>query len=226
MPLDREIELRGPTAQRRDVRKTLDDARRHGLRDRLFLHDLERFLRPGRTLEIGAATGQLAAILCEHGHDAVASDIAPKYLDAMAARGLKGLIVDATRDIVEQTGEKYANILAQGVIPLIRRDRDRVIATLRAIHDALEEKGRLCCISPYAWRQPNPEAYFSPRAQMQLARESGLFDEVIAFPHQVVPPGWYRPWNAPLLNLVDHKLAWVASVRWVWVMEKRSGGVS
>jgi len=223
MPLDREKELSGPTSQRRDVRKTLEDARRHGLRDRVFLRHLERFLRPGRTLEIGAATGQLAGILREHGHDAVASDIAPKYLEAMAGRGLKAQIVDATRDIVAQTGERYANILAQGVIPLIRRDHDTVIATLRAIHDALEERGRLLCISPYAWRQPDPKAYFSPQEQMQLARDSGLFEEVTAFPHQVVPPGWYRPWNALLLNLLDHKLAWVASVRWVWVMEKRSG---
>lgn len=223
MPLDRKEELSGPTSQRRDIWKTLQDARRHALRDRVFLRDLERFLRPGRTLEIGAATGQLAAILLERGHDVVASDIAPKYLDSMAARGLKGLIVDATRDIVAQTGERYANILAQGVIPLIRRDRGTVDTTLRAIHDALEERGRFLCISPYAWRQPDPKAYFSPQEQMRLARDSGLFEEVTAFPHQIVPPGWYRPWNAPLLNFLDHKLAWVASVRWVWVMEKRSG---
>lgn len=226
MPLNREKALSGPTSQRRDVRKTLQDARRHAIRDRIFLRDLERFLRPGRTLEIGAATGQLSAILREHGHDAVASDIAPKYLDVMAGRGLKGLIVDATRDIVTQTGERYANILAQGVIPLIRRDRDTVLVTLRAIHDALEAKGRLFCISPYAWRQPDPKAYFSPQEQMQLARDCGLFEEVTAFPHQVVPPGWYRPWNASLLNFFDHKLAWIRSVRWVWVMEKRSGGLT
>jgi SAM-dependent methyltransferase len=223
MPLENELNLSGLASADRTVRNCLNDAKRQGLRDRLFMQGLERYLRPGRTLEIGAATGQLSAILQQHGYSVVASDVAPQFLPAIGARGLKAVVVDATQDIVAQTGEIYANILAQGVIPLIRRDRERVMTTLRAIHGALEPGSRLLCISPYAWRQPDPKAFFSPKEQMQIARASGLFEPVVAYPHQVVPPGWYVPWNATLLNFFDHNLAWIARVRWVWVMEKRSG---
>jgi SAM-dependent methyltransferase len=224
MSLEHEVTSAGSASTDRTVRNCLMDAKRQGLRDCAFMQRLERYLRPGRTLEIGAATGQLSAILQQHGYDVVTSDVAPKFLEAIAARGLKTLVVDATQNIIAQTGESYANILAQAVIPLIRRDRDRVMTTLRAIHSALEPSGRLLCISPYAWRQPDPQAFFSPKEQMQIVRASGLFEPVVAYPHQVVTPGWYAPWNAAFLNMLDHKLAWIASVRWVWVMEKRSGG--
>src|SRR5436305_4072291 len=190
MSLERELQLTAGSADP-GVLKCLQDAQRHALRDRIFMRTLEPHLRPGRALEIGAATGQLSAILREHGYDVVASDVAPKYLQAIAARGVKGIVVDATRDIAAQTGETYANILAQGVIPLIRRDRAKVLASLRAIHAALEPRGRLICISPYARRQPDPGAFFSPREQMRIAAEAQLFAPVIAFPHQVVPPGLY-----------------------------------
>lgn len=223
MPLENELSLTGLASADGTVRNCLNDARRQGLRDRLFMQGLERYLRHGRTLEIGAATGQLSAILQQHGYDVVASDVAPKFLPAIGARGLKGLVVDATGDIVAQTGETYANILAQAVIPLIRRDHDRAMTALRAIHSALEPGGRLLCIGPYAWRQPDPRAFYSPKEQMRIARASGLFEPVVAYPHQVVPPGWYVPWNMRFLNFLDHKLAWIARVRWVWVMEKRSG---
>ena len=86
---------------------------RHHARDRLFLRDLARYLRPGPVLELGAATGHLFAILHEYGYDVTASDVSPKFVGAIAGRGLKAAIVDATRSIPQQTGSTYANILAQ-----------------------------------------------------------------------------------------------------------------
>src|ERR1051325_3325163 len=209
----------------RSIRDRVNMGRRHELRDREFLHTLARHFRPGPILELGASTGHLALLLQENGYDVTGSEVEPKLVRAIASRGVKAALVDATQDIVTQTGETYANILAQGVIPLIRRDRDTVRRSLRAIHDALKPQGRLLCVSPYAWRQPNPGAFFSPKEQMEIARNSGLFEPVIAYPHQVVPPQLYRPWNAKFLNLLDHKLAWIARVRWVWAMEKRSGNL-
>lgn len=202
------------------VSRALASARRHMARDHLFLRGVEQYFRPGPILELGAATGHLSAILEERGYDVTASDISPGFIAASRARGVKTLRVDATEDIVAQTGMIYPNILAQAVLPLVRRDHSRLLVTLRAIHAALTERGRLICVGVHPWFQPNPQVFFSPREQIAVAESSGLFHLVARFPHQVVPTGFYRPWNARLLNVLDHKLAWIASVRIVWVMEK------
>lgn len=203
-----------------DIRYRVSTGRRHALRDREFLRSLARYFRPGSILELGASTGHLAAVLQEYGYDVAASEIAPKLLRCIAARGLKALLVDATQDIALQARRHFPNILAQGLGPLIHRDPERVLLTLGQIHRALDGSGRFVCIAPYPWRQMNPKAYFSPREQIEIAQSSGLFRMIACFPHQVLPPGLYRRWNAPLLNLIDHKLAHLASTRLVWVMEK------
>jgi SAM-dependent methyltransferase len=203
-----------------DIRKRVSVGKRHELRDRQFLRGLAQYFRPGPILEIGASTGHLAAILQEYGYDVTASEIAPKLVAAIASRGVKATLVDATKDIVAQTGRRFPNILAQAVGPLIYRDRERVSITLLRVHGALEVSGRFICIGPYAWRQPKPKAFFSPREQIEIALASGFFRMATCFPHQIVPPSFYRPWNARLLNVFDHKLAWIASTRLLWVMEK------
>ena len=191
---------------------------RHALRDAYFLRSLEPYFRPGPILELGAATGHLSAILRGRGYDVTASDLSPRFVAAAAARGLKTARVDATRDIVAQTGAAYANVLAQNVAPLYRRDRATVLAALTAIHGALEPQGRLIVIGAVSRR--NRRRHFSPREQIELARGSGLFHILRVFPHQVVPPGLYRAWNARGLNVLDHRLAAIASIRLVWIMEK------
>jgi SAM-dependent methyltransferase len=194
--------------------------KRHALRDREFLRSLARFFRPGPILELGASTGHLAAILRENGYDMTASEVEPKLVRAIAARGVKAALVDATQDIAVQTGCTFPNILAQAITPLIRRDHTQLVATLGRIHAALDTAGRFIGIGPYAWRQPNPWAFFSPREQIAITRSCGLFRMIACFPHQVVPPSLYRPWNARTFNLLDHKLAHIASTRYVWIMEK------
>jgi hypothetical protein len=204
----------------RGIWHRVNTGRRHAVRDREFLRSLERYLRPGPVLELGASTGHLAVILKEHGHEIIASEIDPKLVQAIATRGLKAVLVDATQDIVAQTGHTFPNILAQAVSPLIRRDGDRVLATLQRVHAALGPSGRFINIGPYAWRQAEPERFFSPLEQVEIARSCGLFRMIACYPHQVLPPSLYRPWNAQVLNLLDHKLAYIASTRLVWVAEK------
>jgi SAM-dependent methyltransferase len=206
-----------------DVRKRAETGARHELRDRYFLRGLARYFCPGSILELGASTGHLSAVLQADGYQVVASEVKTKLVRAIAARGLDAQLVDATKNIVAQTGRRFPNILAQCVGPLIYRNRQQVLLTLRQICDGLDVSGRFVCIGPYPWRQPDPKAFFSPREQIALAQESGRFRMIACFPHQVVPPALYRPWNGGMLNLLDHTLAHIASARLVWVMEKAKG---
>lgn len=106
-----------------DLRDRLKTGQRHALRDRQFLRNLQRYFRPGPILELGASTGHLAAILQEYGYDVTASEVAPRLVRAIESRGVKAALIDATADIVAQAGGAFPNILAQGVAPLIYRDR-------------------------------------------------------------------------------------------------------
>ena len=193
---------------------------KHRLRDEQFLRHLEPLLNPGPILEIGAATGHLSAILAKRGFDITASDVSPRFVAAIRARGLRAQIVDATLDIRTQTGKTFANVLAQGVVPLIRREPATLNTALAAIHAALESKGRLVCICAYPWREPSPRFYLHPQEQIEIARVSGLFHLIKVFPHQVVPPVLYQRWNARVLDFLDFQAAKLASVRLIWVMEK------
>jgi SAM-dependent methyltransferase len=195
-------------------------AEKHRIRDEYFLGVLERYFRAGSILEIGAATGHLAAILNARGYEVMASDVSPRFVAAIAARGVPAVVVDATRDIPWQTGHRFANVLAQNVIPLIRRDRDLLLTTLSAIHSALEPSGRLISINARIARCPDPKVFFRPAEQLELMKKSGLFRVVTAFPHQVVPTGLYRHWNAPILNFADFSFARLGAVRLVSVLEK------
>jgi len=206
-----------------DIRQRVETGVRHELRDRYFLRGLARYFRPGPTLELGASTGHLAAVLQADGYDIMASEISSKLVHAIAARGVDAQLVDATKNIVAQTGRRFTNILAQCIGPLIHRNRQQSLLALIQICDGLDPSGRFICIGSYAWRQSDPTAFFSPREQIALAQESGHFRMIACFPHQVVPPALYRPWNGPILNLLDHTLSRIASTRFVWVMEKAEG---
>jgi SAM-dependent methyltransferase len=197
-------------------------AERHRIRDEYFLRTLQRYFRPGSILEIGAATGHLSAILNERGYEVMASDVSPRFVAAIAARGVPAVTVDATRDIFLQAGRRFANVLAQNVIPLIRRDNDLLLTTLSAIHSAIEPSGRLINITARTARCPNPKVFLSPAEQLETMKNSGLFKIVKVFPHQVVPTGLYRRWNAPALNFVDFELARIAAVRLISIAEKIS----
>jgi SAM-dependent methyltransferase len=193
---------------------------RHRIRDEHFLRAVERYFRRGSILEIGAATGHLSEILQHRGFDVTASDISPRFVAAIEARGVRAQLIDATANIRAQTGQTFANVLAQGVIPLVRRDPTTAMSTLEAIHGALEPQGRLICISPHAWRDPDPQSYFRPREQIEIARSSRLYRIIKVFPHQVVPTALYRRWNSGILNFLDFQAAKIAAVRLVWVAEK------
>jgi SAM-dependent methyltransferase len=192
----------------------------HRIRDEQFLRTIGPYFRPGSVLEIGAATGHLSEILKNRGWDVTASDISPRFVGAIQARGVRAQIVDATSDIKTQTGRTFANVVAQSVVPLIRRDRETVKSTLAAIHAALEPDGRLLCVCPFLWREVDSRSYFSPREQIDIASQSGLFRTLKVIPHQVVPTAWYRSWNARFLNYLDFRAARIAANRLVWILEK------
>jgi SAM-dependent methyltransferase len=193
---------------------------RHRLRDEQFLRVLDRYFCPGPVLELGAGTGHLSEILQRRGWDVMASDVSPAFVTVIRSRGLCGEVVDATDDICRQTGRVFANVLAQNVLPLIFRDCTTLCAAFNAIHSALQQRGRLVCISAHARRDPNPERYFSPREQIEIVEATGLFRIVKSFPHQAMPPALYRKWNARFLNILDFQLARLAAVRRVWIAEK------
>jgi SAM-dependent methyltransferase len=202
------------------VREWIRIGDKHRLRDEQFLGVVSRWFRPGSILEIGAATGQLSGILSLRGYDVLASDYSPALVNAIKARGVQSAVVDATAKIREQTGRVFANVLAQNVLPLIWRDKNVVTSTLAAIHDALEPGGRLVCISAHPRWEKLRESYLTPREQIEIATASGLFRLITAFPHQVIPTAWYRPWNARLFNVFDFHAAHLIAIRLVWVMEK------
>lgn len=202
------------------VREWTRIAERHRLRDEQFLRVLARWLRPGAILEIGAATGQLSAILFQRGYDVLGSDYSPALVDAIRARGVPAAVVDGRQNIRAQTGRVFANVLAQSVLPLIWRDESIVRGTLAAVHGVLEPKGRLLCVGIHPRRTNHPESYFTPRQQIDIARATGLFRLLAKFPHQVIPTGWYRRWNAQVFNLLDFHAAHLFAIRLVWIMEK------
>jgi len=202
------------------VRTWTSIGQKQRLRDEQFLRVLSRSFLPGPILEIGAATGQLSEILFRRGYEVLASDYSPALVNAIKARGVRSAVVDATRNIREQTGRVFANVLAQNVLPLIWRDKAVVVSTLSAIHDVLEPRGRLICISADPRWEKHSESYFTPREQIAIASETKLFHPLAVFPHQVIPTGWYRSWNARLFNFIDFRAAHVFAIRLVWVMEK------
>lgn len=193
---------------------------RHRLRDEHFLRIISRWFCTGTILEIGAATGHLSEILFRRGFDVLASDHSPALVRAIETRGVPAAVVDATANIREQTGRVFANVLAQNVLPLIWRDKSVVGSTLAAIHDVLETQGRLICISAHPRWGKHTESYFTPREQIDIAEATGLFRLLARFPHQVIPTGWYRSWNARLFNFLDFHAAHLFAIRLVWVMEK------
>lgn len=202
------------------VTKWIAIAERHRLRDEQFLPVLAQWFQPGPILEIGAATGHLSEILYCRGYDVVASDYSPALVRAAGTRGITASVVDATADIREQTGRTFANVLAQNVLPLIWRDINVVTSAVAAIHDVLDPGGRLICISSYPCWEKNSTSYFAPSEQVAIAQATGLFRLVTRFPHQVIPTGWYRRWNARICNFLDFHAAHLFAIRLVWVMEK------
>jgi SAM-dependent methyltransferase len=202
------------------VREWTRIGEKHRLRDEQFLRSLGRWFRHGPILEIGAATGHLSEILFRRGYEVLASDYSPRLVNAIRARGVPAAVVDATANIREQTNRTFVNVLAQNVLPLIWREKAVVLPTLQAIHDVLEPRGRLICISANERRGKQSQSYFTPREQIAIAKATGLFRPIAIFPHQVTPTSWYRRWNARLLNFLDFKAAHISAVRLVWVMEK------
>jgi len=160
-------------------------ATRHRIRDEYFLRAVERYLRRGPFSRIGASDrtpvrnpsasrvrrhgiGCLSPIRCCHpiAWCAANSSTRPRTSGRRRADSCKR----------SRAGRHSACTVA--ILP--RRTQHWA-----AIHAALEPQGRLICISPHAWRGSDPQSYFRPREQIEIARASRLYRIIKVFPHQV-----------------------------------------
>lgn len=192
---------------------------RHQVRDERFLKAILPHFRPGTIHEAGAGCGHLAHILQRLGREVTCSDLASSFVQHMRDRGLRAERYDATM-LDKVIDRRYDNILAQGVTPLVVRDRDTNEKTLRAIHGSLTPGGRLISIFAIKRDAYNKANYFQPDEQIAHTLASGLFKLVKVIPHQVTPPRYHTPANTRLLTFLDFQLAKIACVRKVMVWEK------
>lgn len=192
-------------------------ARRHHIRDELFLKWLGQYFVPGLVLEIGAGCGQLSKILMERGYPVIASDNADFFVDYMKQSGIDAIIVDAL-NIKHCYQESVHNILTQGLSPLVANDLSVVRMTYLSIFEALESGGRLIFIFPTVRRKAQ-NRYSLLKQHYPLFTEAG-FKVVCIRRHQCVPPGLYTMANRHVLNFFDFSIGRLLGIRHIIVLQK------
>ena len=190
---------------------------RQRAKDEQLIDEVVPYLRSGASLEIGAGCGQISEILASHGISIVASDIEDFFLEYHEQRGLKSARVDAM-NIVKSTGERYNNIVTQGVTTLVTNKLEWVRATYQSIWDALEPSGRLIFVFPNAY--PSSRQPWSTIADHQPIIESIGFEFVTKFRHQLFPASFYRRISPMLTKGFERTLGRRLGVRHVLVLER------
>jgi SAM-dependent methyltransferase len=190
-------------------------ARRQEAKDRAFLRRVRPYLRSGTVLELGAACGQLAAILTEMGFQTTASDVQPFFVDYMASRGLAAALVDAT-DIQASLPRTFDNVVAQAISPLVCRDAGVIRRCYASIHRALPEGGRLLFVFPNARRRAR---WSTLDDHVPVIREIG-FRTVALFRDQVLPSAAYRLLPDWLTGATEETAGRRWGVRHVIVLER------
>lgn len=198
-----------------DLAYYVNMARRHDAKDRLFLTRARAYLRPGTVLELGAACGQLSAILMQMGFRTIASDIQPFFVDYMKSRGLDATLVDAT-DIQATTPETFDNVVTQAISPLVCRDAEVIRRCYASIHRALRTRGRLLFIFPNALRRPR---WSTLEDHTPIIRATG-FKTVAVFRDQVLPSAAYRSLPGWLTNATECAVGRRWGLRHVVVLER------
>lgn len=184
-------------------------------KDEQFIEILNKYLKPGTVLEIGAGYGQLSEILKNNGYDVTSSDVQPFFIDLMKSKGLNALFVDAL-DIFNCTKATYTNILAQGPSPLITSDLSIVEKSYRSVFEALNDGGRFILIFAHAYGFNN---FCSINNHLEIIKKVN-FQTIDIFKHQVFPSSFYGKINLSLVKLIESSLGKLLGIRYVIVLEK------
>lgn len=161
-------------------------AERQAPKDRILLPRIARLLQAGPVLELGSAVGHIARLIQAEGHEVLASDYAPFFVDYMTKQGLKAVRIDAT-DIRASGLPPYPNIFAQSISPFITTDLEVVARAYRSVFDALPPGGRFVLIHAMA---PRSEVAQTMRDHERLARAAG-FEMLALRRDQLLPTAAY-----------------------------------
>ena len=148
----------------------IDTARRQAPKDRLLIPRIAGLLQPGPVLELGSAVGHLARLLRGLGHEVLASDYAPFFVEYMKQQGLPAVQIDAT-NIAAAGLQPYPNIFAQSISPFITTDLNIVASAYRSVLEALTPGGHFVLIHAMA---PRRDLAQTMRDHQRLAREAGF----------------------------------------------------
>jgi SAM-dependent methyltransferase len=188
----------------------IGEGRRQAAKDRVLLPEIADLLGPGRVLELGAGAGQLTQLLRERGFDVVASDYAPFFVEHLASLGFEARRVDAA-NIAGSGGERFPNIFAQSITPLITSDRSVIATTYRSLRAALLPGGRIVHIHAQATRR---ELAATMRVHASAASEAGLRD-VRVMRNQLLPSRAYTPPLTALARIAERRLGHRLGCRFV-----------
>ena len=148
----------------------IDTAERQAPKDRLLIPRIARLFQPGPVLELGSAVGHLALLLRSLGHEVLASDYAPFFVEHMQQQGLKAVRIDAT-DIAAAGLPAYPNIFAQSISPFITTDLEVVARAYRSVWNALTPGGHFVLIHAMAPRRDLVQTMLD---HQRLARAAGF----------------------------------------------------
>lgn len=207
-PFRNEYQPSDYTAQ--DLPHWVAAAHRQRAKDAVIVPRLAKLLTPGRTLELGAGSGQIALLLQQCGLEVIASDYVPEFVRYMRAQGLQAFELDAL-DIAAAGLGSFANIYSQSISPFITSDSAVLEAAYRSSYDVLQPNGRFLMIHAMA---PYREVRRTMEVHRDMATRAG-FREVEVFRNQALPSFAYRPPLATGAALLESLLGRRIGVRFV-----------
>jgi SAM-dependent methyltransferase len=212
--------LRYPPSSLKKWEKT---AKRHHIRDSVFLPSIIKYFRAGSILELGAGCGQISEKLQGYGFETIGSDLESFFVDYMRGRGMEAYEIDAL-DISGSIDRKFDNVFCQGLVPHMSREAAVAEKTYSSIHGALKDRGRFISIfCTYIWKKRivAKNVYLSLKEHLELINRMNEFTVIDTIGHQLFPTGLYTEKNKYLLNYLDFKLGRIVPNRNILILEKK-----